>query len=261
MRTRTPAWTPTSSSATSGRFRDRGSCRPTCSSPVRKRGTRTPPVASRVTASATTAASIRMPDQRTHASSRGRLSQRPRDRAAEPVRRHRHRQVKVGTPHINVSQNPNGSMRVEYKAVDPFSPGGEEIASRRRRGPSTANSSSNRPQMGPSPVESCRFSRHRDLPPWRLWDHRDRKDHAGEHQSIRSARRLPFSQNIGTPMMGEFPDTVILPPAGVPNLSLPTRARAPSARRRAHTVVVIPYPRVDLGPVGDEVNVPVGGER
>jgi hypothetical protein len=37
-------------------------------------------------------------------------------------------QVKVGTPHINVSQNPNGSTHVEYRAIDPFSPGGEEIA-------------------------------------------------------------------------------------------------------------------------------------
>ena len=72
---------------------------------------------------------------------------------------------------------------------------------------------------------------------------------------------LPFSQNVGTPMMTEFPDTVILPPAGVPNVSLPLEPGELPPVARPTPPVVIPYPRVDLGPVGDEVNVPVGSER
>ncbi len=63
---------------------------------------------------------------------------------------------------------------------------------------------------------------------------------------------------MAAPLIGEFPDTVILPPAGVPNVSLPLEPGDLPPVARPTPPIVIPYPSVDLGPAGDRVNVPVG---
>lgn len=160
------------------------------------------------------------------------------------------RQVKVGTPHINVSQNPSGSTRVEYKAVDPFSPGGEEIA---LASPWTVNGELVVKPTADGPIAGGIVS---DFPAIEIYHHG--VDGTTEMAKIMPENTtqfgplagLPFSQNIGTPLMGQFADTVILPPAGVPNLSLPAEPGHLPPVVRPIPPIVIPYPSVDLGPVG-----------
>ena len=171
------------------------------------------------------------------------------------------REVKVGTPHINVSQNPNGSVRIEYKAADPFSPGGQDIA---LGSPFNVNGELVVKPTADGPIAGGIVS---SFPAIEIYNH----GAFGTHEIAKIMPEnitqfgplagLPFSQNVGTPMMTEFPDTVILPPAGVPNVSLPLEPGELPPVARPTPPVVIPYPRVDLGPVGDEVNVPVGSER
>lgn len=67
---------------------------------------------------------------------------------------------------------------------------------------------------------------------------------------------LPLSQNIGVPLMGEFPDTVLPPPPQVPQVDLGPVNDPPVLQ--LPEPFVGPYPSVALGPVGDNVNVPVG---
>jgi hypothetical protein len=167
-------------------------------------------------------------------------------------------EVKVGTPQINVSQNPNGSVKIDYKAVDPFSPGGEEIA---LASPWTVNGELVIKPTADGPVAGGIVS---SFPAIEIYNH----DVDGTHEVAKIMPEnisqfgplagLPFSQNIGTPLMGEFPDTVILPPVGVPNVSLPLEPGELPPVARPTPPMVIPYPSVDLGPVGDKVNVPVG---
>lgn len=166
--------------------------------------------------------------------------------------------VKVGTPQINVSQNPNGSVKIDYKAVDPFSPGGEDIA---MSSPWTVNGELVIKPTADGPIAGGIVS---SFPAIEIYNH----GADGTHEIAKIMPEnitqfgplagLPFSQNIGTPLMGEFPDTVILPPAGVPNVSVPLEPGELPPVARPIPPVVIPYPSVDLGPVEDSVNVPVG---
>ena len=167
-------------------------------------------------------------------------------------------EVKVGTPQINVSQNPNGSVKIDYKAVDPFSPGGEEIA---LASPWTVNGELVIKPTADGPIAGGIVS---SFPAIEIYNH----GVDGTHEIAKIMPEnisqfgplagLPFSQNIGTPLMGEFPDTVILPPGGVPNVSVPLEPGELPPVARPTPPIVIPYPSVDLGPVGDKVNVPVG---
>jgi hypothetical protein len=166
--------------------------------------------------------------------------------------------VKVGTPQINVSQNPNGSVRIEYKAVDPFSPGGEEIA---MASPWTVNGELVVKPTADGPVAGGIVS---SFPAIEIYNH----GADGTHEIAKIMPQnitqlgplagLPFSQNVGTPLMTEFPDTVILPPAGMPSATLPPQPGELTPIARPPMPIVIPYPSVDLGPSEENVNVPVG---
>jgi len=167
-------------------------------------------------------------------------------------------QVKVGTPQINVSQNPNGSVRIGYRAVDPFSPGGEEIA---LGSPWAVNGELVIKPTADGPIAGGIVS---SFPAIEIYNYG--ADGTSEIAKIMPENisqfgpvaGLQFSQNIGTPLMGEFPDTVILPPPGVPNVSPPPEPGHLPPVARPTPPIVIPYPSADLGPVGDNVNVPVG---
>jgi hypothetical protein len=166
--------------------------------------------------------------------------------------------IKVGTPQINVSQNPNGSVKIDYKAVDPLSPGGEDIA---LGSPWTVNGELVIKPTADGPIAGGIVS---DFPAIEIYNHG--AEGTSEIAKIMPLNidqegplvGLPLSQNIGTPLMGEFPDTVIPPPVGVPNVSVPLEPGELPPVARLPEPIVIPYPSVDLGPVEDNVNVPVG---
>lgn len=67
---------------------------------------------------------------------------------------------------------------------------------------------------------------------------------------------LPLAQSIGVPLMGEFPDTTMPPLPRVQEVDV-NLANDPPVLQIPEPIV-IPYPSVELGPVGDSVNVPVG---
>jgi hypothetical protein len=165
-------------------------------------------------------------------------------------------EVKVGTPQINVSQNPNGSVKIDYKAADPFPPGGEEAA---MAGPWHVNGEL---VIKPTPDGPLAGGVVSSFPAIEIYHHS--AEGSSEIAKIMPLNvgqggplaGLPLSQNIGTPLMGEFPDNVILPPLGVPSVPPPEPGELPVAR--LPVPIVIPYPSVDLGPVEDNVNVPVG---
>ena len=165
-------------------------------------------------------------------------------------------EVKVGTPQINVSQNPNGSVKIDYKAANPFPPGGEEAA---MAWPWHVNGELVIKPTPDGPIAGGVVS---SFPAIEIYHHS--AEGSSEIAKIMPLNvgqggplaGLPLSQNIGTPLMGEFPDNVILPPPGVPSVPLPEPGELPVAR--PPVPIVIPYPSVDLGPVEDNVNVPVG---
>lgn len=166
-------------------------------------------------------------------------------------------EVKVGTPQINVSQNPNGSVKIDYKAADPFPPGGEEAA---MAGLWHVNGDLVIKPTADGPIAGGIVS---DFPAIEIYNHGAEGTHeiakimplnVGQGGPLAG---LPLSQNIGTPLMGEFPDTVILPPPGVPSVPIPAESGELSVARPP-VPVVIAYPSVGLGPVEDNVNVPVG---
>ena len=166
--------------------------------------------------------------------------------------------VKVGTPQINVSQNPNGSVKIDYRAVDPFSPGGEDVA---LASPWAVNGELVIKPTADGPVAGGIVS---SFPAIEIYNHE--ADGTSEIAKIMPQNvsqfgplaGLPFSQDIGMPLMGEFPDTMILPPAGVPNVSSPLEPGELPPVARPTPPIVIRYPSVDLGPVEDNMNVPVG---
>jgi hypothetical protein len=166
--------------------------------------------------------------------------------------------VKVGKPQVNVSQNPNGSVKIDYKAVDPFSPGGEDIA---MASPWSVNGELVIKPTADGAIAGGIVS---SFPAIEIYNHG--AEGTSEIAKVMPQNitqfgplaGLPFSQNIGTPLMGEFPDTVILPPAGVPNVPSPLEPGGDPPVMRPTPPIVIPYPSVDLGPVGDNVDVPVG---
>lgn len=164
--------------------------------------------------------------------------------------------IKVGTPQVNVSQNPNGSILVDYKAADPFSPGGEDLA---LSSPFNVNG-----QLVIKPTENGPIAGGivSSFPAIEIYHH----GAAGTSeiakimpQNISQAGPLlglPLSQNIGVPLMGEFPDTVLPPLFRVPDLDVGPANDPPVLQ--IPEPFVIPYPSIELGPVGDGVNVPVG---
>ncbi|WP_137145564.1 WXG100 family type VII secretion target [Mycolicibacterium sp. CR10] len=165
-------------------------------------------------------------------------------------------EIKVGTPHVNVSQNPDGAVLIDYKAADPFSPGGEELA---LDSPFNVNGQMVIKPTGDGPIAGGIVS---SFPAIEIYSHG--AEGTSEiakimPQNITQAgplAGLPFSQNIGVPLMGEFPDTVLPPMPGIPDLDLAPGQDLPVLQPTPP--FVIPYPSIELGPVGDDVNIPVG---
>lgn len=140
--------------------------------------------------------------------------------------------VQTGTPRVNVSQKPSGSVKIDYQAADPFSPGGENLAMNL---PWNVNGQLVVKPTPDGPVAGGIVS---SFPAIEIYHHSN--DGTQEIAKIMPQNTsqlgpllgLPLSQNI-------FPGGDGSPP--VPSASPP-----------------VPYPSVRLGPVGDGIDVPVG---
>ena len=167
--------------------------------------------------------------------------------------------VQAGNPDIRVSQNPNGSVLIQYHAADPFSPGGQDLA---KATPWNVNGSL---VVKPAPTGPIAGGTVSDFPAIEIYN-----DNAGHTvdlgkimpqntSSFGPLAGLPFSQDIGPGLMGEFPDTVLPPQAGLPPLvPAPHLAPHPPPVLREPVPVIIPYPSVQLGPVANAPQIPIG---
>jgi hypothetical protein len=166
-------------------------------------------------------------------------------------------QVETGHPDIQVSQNPNGSVRIQYRAADPFSPGGEDLAK------STPWNVNGDYVIKPTPAGPIVGGNISEFPAVEIYN--DNGTHTTDLGHIMPQNTsvfgplagLPLSQQIGPGLMGEFPDTML------PGTVMPTPPPLPGASHtppvlRIPVPVVIPYPSVALGPVGSIPQVPVG---
>lgn len=150
-------------------------------------------------------------------------------------------EVKTGSPDVSVSQNPSGSVRIQYSAADPFSPGGDDVA---KLTPWNVHGDLVVKPTATGPVAGGLIS---DFPASEIYNVRD-------GQTVPMAQIMP--QNVGPegPLVG-LPLT-----NGVGDVTLRhdfpmTTSPTPMARVPP---VVIPYPSTVLGPVGDIPQVPVG---
>ncbi len=153
-------------------------------------------------------------------------------------------QAKTGTPDVRVSQNPNGSVLIDYRAADPFSPGGEELA---KSSPWNVNGRLVIKPTDAGPIVGGLVS---DFPAIELYN-----DRAGVTTPVAGIMPrnigpegplvgLPLSQQIGPGLMGEFADDAAgryVPAPVVPLQPIGTM-----------------YPSVELGPMDEHVRVPVG---
>lgn len=172
-------------------------------------------------------------------------------------------QVKVGTPDVRVSQNPNGSVLIRYHAADPFSPGGEQLA---LETPWNVNGDLVIKPTAGGPIAGGTIT---EFPAAEIYQVNGGStvqmaqmmpQNVGEFGPLAG---LPFSQQIGQPgLMAGFPDDLIVPPAGVP--AIPDVGGPHVAGSgdlpviRIPAPVVIPYPSVELAPVDSIPQVPVG---
>jgi hypothetical protein len=150
-------------------------------------------------------------------------------------------EVKHGTPDIRVSQNPNGSVLIQYAAADPFSPGGQDIA---KDSPWNVNG---RLVIQPTPAGPIAGGNISDFPASEIYS--DNGGHTTELAKIMPLNTSPYGPLAGLPLtqtigqgglLNQFPDT----------LSPTPMARLPP--------IVVPYPSVELGPVSAPPVVPVG---
>ncbi len=155
-------------------------------------------------------------------------------------------QAKTGTPDIRVSQNPNGSVLINYVAADPYSPGGESIA---KASPWSVHGRLVIKPTDAGPIAGGIIS---DFPAVEIYNDRNGTTNLIDRilpQNISPMGpliALPLSQHIGPGLMGEFPDDL--------NRSVqPSPSRVPMP-----PPVVAPYPSAELGPVDQHVTVPVG---
>ncbi|MCV7357301.1 putative alpha/beta hydrolase [Mycolicibacterium fluoranthenivorans] len=168
-------------------------------------------------------------------------------------------QVQTGHPDVRVSQNPNGSVLVQYRAADPFSPGGEEIAK------STPWNVNGEYVIKPTPNGPIVGGTVSDFPAVEIYhDDRGRVTDLGHVMPQNTSvfgplAGLPFSQTIGPGLMGEFPDTVIPGlSTGPAPVTLPGGAPHVPSAMQIPVPTVMPYPSVTLGPVESAPSVPVG---
>lgn len=149
--------------------------------------------------------------------------------------------VHAGSPDISVSQNPNGSVRIQYAAADPFSPGGDDLA---KLTPWNVNGDLVIKPTAAGPIAGGLIS---DFPASEIYSVRD-------GQTIELARVMP--QNVGPlgPLAG-LPLSNSIGESGLRNEFPVTSSPTPMARVPP---VVIPYPSIELGPVTDIPRVPVG---
>lgn len=164
----------------------------------------------------------------------------------------------AGTPDIQVSQNPNGSVLIKYQAADPFSPGGQDIA---KATPWNVNGSL---VIKPTPSGPVAGGLVTEFPAIEIYN--DNAGHTADLGHIMPRNTtvfgplagLPFSQQIGPQLMTEFPDTIVpgaqMPPPPIP----PHGGLHPPPVVRIPTPVIIPYPSVTLGDVANPPQVPIG---
>lgn len=164
----------------------------------------------------------------------------------------------AGTPDIQVSQNPNGSVLINYRAADPFSPGGQDIA---KATPWNVNGSIVIKPTSSGPIAGGLVS---DFPAIEIYN--DNAGHTVDLGHIMPRNTsvfgplagLPLSQPIGSGLMTEFPDTIIPGSAIPPPLLAPHGGLQPPPVVRIPIPVVIPYPSVTLGDVANPPQVPIG---
>lgn len=168
--------------------------------------------------------------------------------------------AKAGTPDIRVSQNPNGSVLIDYRAADPFSPGGEDIA---KSSPWNVNGRLVIKPTDAGPIAGGVIS---DFPAIEIYSDRNAATTLVDRIMPMNIDPegplvgLPWSQQIGPGLMTEFPDDVHLPPPGLP-VHPPLGFPVPHMPLTPATIAlptVIQYPSVELGPVDQHVKVPVG---
>ncbi|KAA0093564.1 hypothetical protein CIW49_26230 [Mycolicibacterium sp. P1-18] len=150
-------------------------------------------------------------------------------------------EVRAGSPDISVSQNPNGSVRIQYSAADPFSPGGEDLA---KLSPWNVHGDLVIKPTASGPVAGGLIS---DFPASEIYGVRG-------GQTIELAKIMP--QNVGE--LGPLAGLPLSNSIGQSDLrhEFPMSA-SPTPMARVPPVV-IPYPSVQLGPVTDIPQVPVG---
>ena len=149
--------------------------------------------------------------------------------------------VQAGTPDILVSQNPNGSVRIQYHAADPFSPGGEDLA---KLTPWNVQGDIAIKPTPSGPIVGGMIS---DFPAVEIYgDNGGRTVDLGHIMPQNTSQYgplagLPLSQNIGQrDLLNEFPSAASPTPM----------ARVPP--------VIVPYPSVELGPMTSPPQVPIG---
>lgn len=151
----------------------------------------------------------------------------------------------TGTPEVKVSQNPNGSVLIEYLAADPLTPGGEQFA---KLSPWKVNG---RLVIKPTDAGAIAGGVISDFPAVEIYQDRQGSTTLVDRimpeniGSLGPFLGLPLSQQLGPGLMGEFPEDV-------------HPAHPPTPSRATVGPNVIPYPAVELGPVDQRVTVPVG---
>ncbi|MCX2712622.1 hypothetical protein [Mycolicibacterium sp. J2] len=168
-------------------------------------------------------------------------------------------QVQTGHPDVRVSQNPNGSVLIQYRAADPFSPGGEEVAK------STPWNVNGEYVIKPTPDGPIVGGTVSDFPAVEVYnDNRGRVTDLGQVMPQNTSvfgplAGLPFSQTLGPGLMGEFPDTVVPGPStGPAPVAFPGATPHMPPVMQIPVPTVIPYPSVALGPVESPPSVPIG---
>jgi hypothetical protein len=155
--------------------------------------------------------------------------------------------AETGAPDIKVSQNPNGSVLIDYKAVDPFSPGGEEL------GKAVPWNVHGRLVIKPTDAGPTAGGVISDFPAIEIYNDRSGATtlvdrimplNIGPNGPLLG---LPLFQQIGPGLLGEFPDDANRA------VAQPTPSRVPMP-----SPIVGHYPSAELGPVDQHVRVPVG---
>ncbi|AQT80695.1 hypothetical protein B1R94_17665 [Mycolicibacterium litorale] len=150
--------------------------------------------------------------------------------------------VRTGSPNVKVSQNSNGSVQIDYRAADPFSPGGEGVA---KSSPWNVNGRLVFKPTDAGPIAGGVVS---DFPAIEIYNDRGGATTLVDRimplniGPVAPFLGLPLSQQLGPGLMGEFPDESHPPERPVIGQRVPMPPVAP----------IPPYPSAELRPVGEQ---------